>query len=87
MKVKIGDKVRVVLWQRDSDKEELTTTILEIQKNTNKALVEWEHGHTYNHSIKSWWVFIDPNKKLSGCANTGKIICKNWQRFEAENEV
>ena len=83
MKVKVGDKVRALV-QRSGKREEITTVILAI--NGQEVLVAYEHGHTGDSDQPAWWIFMDPNRVLSKDQGMGKIICKNWQRFEVKNE-
>ena len=78
MKLKVGDKIRAFL-KRNGKGVEITTVIAQIC-DSGDLRVEWEDGHN-----GFWWISGDHQLAIEHCDGWGKIICKNWKRFERAN--
>lgn len=74
MELAVGDKIRAFVKRNDTGIE-ITTKILKISDSS--LLVEWEGGNG-----GSWWISSNLNRPPNHCGGGGKIICKNWKRFE-----
>lgn len=80
MKFVVGEKIRAFCWKSSSDSpgKELTTTVTQLGSPSNepdKIKVDWDG--TYG-----WWIYKDTAKDKKDCEGWGKVICKNWKKFE-----
>ncbi len=84
MKFKVGEKIRVLLWKEEDGeiKEEITTTVLKVNPGHPTMIrVAWSRAKS-----GGWWIYIDPNKSARDCKGWGKVICKNWKKYEKSAE-
>ncbi len=85
MNFEVGEKIRAFCWKEGRDQGiEFTTTIKKLGTHHNgepeKVLVVW------NECSYGWWIYKDTGRDKLNCQGWGKVICKNWKRFEKEKQ-